>query len=69
MVKLLHLDIGPPPKVHPPEKVEVVVIPDSDPIPVKPQYSGKDEEFPAWVKADMKYKQDMTDWRTRKARS
>lgn len=38
---------------------------DPDPRPVEVAWNGKDADFPAWVAADMRYKEALSAWMAR----
>lgn len=53
----------------PAEPAESVAKPQTDPVPIPPLFSGRQEDFPTWVRADMEFKEAYGHWmeRNRKA--
>lgn len=47
------------------DEQETEEIVDSDPMPQQPIFSGKDEDFPSWRQADMRYKEQLSEWLAR----
>ena len=50
-------------------KITAAVEVDPDPHPTPPTWSGKDEDFPAWVQADIRYKEAYSAWMVRRRKS